>query len=41
MMCETLGYEAKNSPKNLVVSQKNLIFAGDIEIKNKELWERS
>ena len=24
----------------MVVSQKTLIFAGDIEIKNKKLWEK-
>lgn len=33
--------ELKKHPKNLVVSQKTLIFAGDIKIKNKKLWEKS
>ena len=33
--------ELKKHPKNLVVSQKTLIFAGDIKINNKKLWEKS
>ena len=34
-ICVRLKYKAKNSFENLVVSQKTLIFAGEIEIKIK------